>query len=735
MSDQDIVLNHTEIRYNLLVSLEWDAAELYVDGLRKDFRYMSDYLYDVSDGQLRLDTIVMLDDGAIWSEADVRIRADNVHNPDAVVGGIHHLGDYPINMPRKWFGDQDDSRYYTYVRHPLMDELSDNYRTIAHEFGHYALGFYDEYQCTDGAGNPINCCTDVMNPRGNFGFMQYQYDRSYYGPFASEMSSDYLYQNAGCRTTDQWRTHDSSCWGLFEFYMEDPIDGIYVPIRKPHLTDTTERRTPGGLNYFPGPNDDPLDLDYDVGRLVRFASPVLPPAANVRSVRVKVDGAPVGGAAVWHEQTATGRMVEQGNTTDDGWIWVLGVDVTQDLVGAAGFGFAVVPPPLAASASLSDRVWLSGLVAPSTDDSVVLELQPVQGSFPMICEGRITDTGWEYALTIERPFSSEPQFDMATESGLVLSTQFESDANGYVTQMPDTAMVTGMAIVHALDDASQTFFLVTPFAFTDVQAASQLLHLTGPGGSVVASLDSSQSGLHTVLIVSSAYPVPMTGLAPDAVQVGDAHSLSVPPGITLTGSNSTSIYYAESDLAPISGYRVNETDLAVYHWNTGAGQWELVGGLVDTTLNIVATSITETGVYALFASQIPVDVEDDELGEILPYRFELSQNYPNPFNPVTTIEYSLPERSHVTIEVYNIIGQKIRTLVDREESAGSYTVSWNGTNSADVSVSTGVYLYRFQAGDLCRDEEDAAFEVVCRAENPLVGLPCLGGRSTGLLPY
>ncbi|KAA3630979.1 MAG: T9SS C-terminal target domain-containing protein [Calditrichaeota bacterium] len=94
----------------------------------------------------------------------------------------------------------------------------------------------------------------------------------------------------------------------------------------------------------------------------------------------------------------------------------------------------------------------------------------------------------------------------------------------------------------------------------------------------------------------------------------------------------------------------------------------------------------------------PLDVEDEQ-GALLPYRFELSQNYPNPFNPVTTIEYSLPRRSHVMIEIYNVLGQKVRTLVNREESAGLYTITWNGKDSGGEAVSTGMYFYRFQADD------------------------------------
>ncbi|HUV29672.1 MAG TPA: FlgD immunoglobulin-like domain containing protein [Acidobacteriota bacterium] len=61
-----------------------------------------------------------------------------------------------------------------------------------------------------------------------------------------------------------------------------------------------------------------------------------------------------------------------------------------------------------------------------------------------------------------------------------------------------------------------------------------------------------------------------------------------------------------------------------------------------------------------------------------PDGFELSQNYPNPFNPSTAIKYVLPQRSHVTIEIFNVLGQRVRTLVDREQSAGAHAITWDG---------------------------------------------------------
>lgn len=90
----------------------------------------------------------------------------------------------------------------------------------------------------------------------------------------------------------------------------------------------------------------------------------------------------------------------------------------------------------------------------------------------------------------------------------------------------------------------------------------------------------------------------------------------------------------------------------------------------------------------------------DQTGGAISQYYSLDQNRPNPFNPTTTIEYSVPERSHVTIDIFNMLGQKVRTLVDETKSAGSYRTEWNGCDDAGNAVSTGIYLYRFRSGDV-----------------------------------
>jgi hypothetical protein len=77
-----------------------------------------------------------------------------------------------------------------------------------------------------------------------------------------------------------------------------------------------------------------------------------------------------------------------------------------------------------------------------------------------------------------------------------------------------------------------------------------------------------------------------------------------------------------------------------------------------------------------------------------PTAFALYQNYPNPFNPITNIRYGVPNRSHVTLTVFNALGQEVVQLVNGDMEAGYHEVQFEGKN-----LSSGVYFYRMQAGD------------------------------------
>ena len=125
----------------------------------------------------------------------------------------------------------------------------------------------------------------------------------------------------------------------------------------------------------------------------------------------------------------------------------------------------------------------------------------------------------------------------------------------------------------------------------------------------------------------------------------------------------------------MSAITLPDNDSIVYYWRvrlTGAESFD----------NLYAFNIAAT----------PTDVDEQADGSGLPSRFSLDQNYPNPFNPVTRVSFSLPKAANVVLEVYNTLGQKVWTLVDRRLAAGQHSVEWNGRQHA-----SGIYLYRLSA--------------------------------------
>jgi len=119
---------------------------------------------------------------------------------------------------------------------------------------------------------------------------------------------------------------------------------------------------------------------------------------------------------------------------------------------------------------------------------------------------------------------------------------------------------------------------------------------------------------------------------------------------------------------------------------------EIIGGEEINSHPIgrgISVKITNPQVKTLYLSR----------QQIIPLKFSVEQNYPNPFNPSTTIRYAIPEDEKVEISVYNPLGQKIRTIIDRFQDAGYYSVEWNGRNDQGQNVGSGIYFLIVKAGE------------------------------------
>ena len=151
---------------------------------------------------------------------------------------------------------------------------------------------------------------------------------------------------------------------------------------------------------------------------------------------------------------------------------------------------------------------------------------------------------------------------------------------------------------------------------------------------------------------------------------------------------------------------VHDTSMAMAGWFPTIG--ELAEPLLEDSVsvmtyswNVYASDSWDSTASLNGPRSLTIDVSGllalDGIG--LPEVFALHNNYPNPFNPVTNITYDIPEVAQVTLEIYNVSGQKVRTLTQGQHEPGRYRIQWNATNDYGNPLSSGMYIYRIHAGD------------------------------------
>jgi hypothetical protein len=119
---------------------------------------------------------------------------------------------------------------------------------------------------------------------------------------------------------------------------------------------------------------------------------------------------------------------------------------------------------------------------------------------------------------------------------------------------------------------------------------------------------------------------------------------------------------------------------------------ELVNTKTKKTVGVIPVNLTVNSKTGSVKSTLQLLKQTNN--EQQPVKFELSQNYPNPFNPSTTINYDIPETGHVTLIIYNTLGEKVKTLIDDVKSSGKYSVKFDASELAG-----GIYFYRMQTNN------------------------------------
>ena len=154
------------------------------------------------------------------------------------------------------------------------------------------------------------------------------------------------------------------------------------------------------------------------------------------------------------------------------------------------------------------------------------------------------------------------------------------------------------------------------------------------------------------------------------------------------GQHSYEVYYIKQNERALKGENSVYWNASMYDINSD-GQEEIL----ITSDNVIDNS--EIIFFTIILKPVkPVNIDGVEYHDL---SYELFQNYPNPFNSTTQIKFSLEKESNVSLTVYNLTGQKVRTLVDDKLNLGEYWIAWDGRDDWGMPVSSGIYLYRMKA--------------------------------------
>jgi uncharacterized repeat protein (TIGR01451 family)/TQXA domain-containing protein len=287
----------------------------------------------------------------------------------------------------------------------------------------------------------------------------------------------------------------------------------------------------------------------------------------------------------------------------------------------------------------------------------------------------------------------------AGESSVVLNSGVVSDAQVYLTQaqgFKDEIFVSGGAYTFMTGTASSvTTFNTTGYPQLDpAQFPAGSLILSG-GANVSGNLNDWISIVRSLNASASVYD--LSGFTGITFKASGMNKVQV--FIDMDGIQNFNYFTKTIDVAPTQqNFTLKFSDFSQRFGNQipfDASKIKYIGFILDGTLNPGVTAFNfEVSDIAILNNLTGINNKD-----ILPDKFSLNQNFPNPFNPSTIIRYALPSSEKVSIKIYDIIGREVKTLVNEEKNAGTYSVLWNGRNNEGITVSSGIYLYRIYAGN------------------------------------
>ncbi len=258
------------------------------------------------------------------------------------------------------------------------------------------------------------------------------------------------------------------------------------------------------------------------------------------------------------------------------------------------------------------------------------------------------------------PAKNIAMWDGSTWTALATSTDHQYTYMGDMIVKNDTLIVTGY------------------FNEIDGVNAETIAFWDGSNWSSIGTGDIFSKSQYSIISVKVYNNQLVLGGQFDSIGGVAANNIAIWDGATFSplGSGITSYPGWDSFSPYVSKLQVFQGNLYVF------GQFFMAGG------------IESNNIARWTKDNVATDITDDEIRPSLPNEYVLNQNYPNPFNPTTEISFTLPKNSNVTLEVFNILGQKVSTLVNGYKSVGTYFIKWDASDFA-----SGIYLYKLSTDE------------------------------------
>jgi hypothetical protein len=560
-STQVLVLrkDNTLVGFHPLVSVEWDADSTYLDEVVSGFRSASDYLFDLTDGQMIFEAIEVVDDRVHWNDADFRIYASNIEWPHARIGGIRQAAGAHAHLGRYFDGTTAETGPW---------DQQKAFRTIIHEFGHYGFTLDDEY--VDASGIEDGGCTtdrDTTPPDEQACFM----DNHYHATEICSILPDHPHNE----DTAQHDRHSEPCWNTIHDWYRSPTDQW-----------TLEAPQHRG-SIMAGPGDVPVE-EWTYFSLTDADTGVCAP--HRVSWRFPTGG-PVIGAWVWIDR---GWAMQQGRTHEDGSIILMGAHDGDTLRLSSFCG------PFCTYFDVRTITCPGGTV--QADLQFVVQRDPFGlhvGAVPLGAGEEL-----EISVKASTELSGPPDVELWQDGAgvpLAVVLTYDGDADIYTgtVTMDDSLGLNGQFWVEADDLLGQPVASLVPFQVEKV-AYKEPARLTSLGGNMVLRLQPNTFLTDTAVTILPSLAVSTS--QENLMMVGDAYKVSVSTGGASLATGEASLaepvavnmrYHAEMVAEVAHG------SLQIHRWDDTGEQWVPLASSVAPEHNLVSALSDHLSTFAV----------------------------------------------------------------------------------------------------------------------------------------